>query len=59
VHNDEAVAIVVGASFGREMKAMFERDLARAHPIDPTQWAARNLKVRLHELWARTWAYWL
>ena len=59
VHNDEVNAVVLGGSFAREMTAMFARDLTQATPIRPEAWAERGLSVRLQDMWARLWDYWL
>ena len=59
LHNDEVNAIVLNAAFGREMAALFDRDIARATRIDPQAWSERGLTLRLQERWARIWDYWL
>jgi cardiolipin synthase len=59
LHNDEVNAEVVGAEFGREMTAMFERDLATATPIDSESWESRPFSSRINEWFARLWQYWL
>ena len=59
LHNDEVNAIVLNAAFGREMAALFDRDIARATRIDAQAWSERGLTLRLQERWARIWDYWL
>jgi cardiolipin synthase len=59
LHNDEVNVIVFGADFGREMEAMFERDLQQAQEITPALWAERGFSRRLMERLGRLFEYWL
>lgn len=59
LHNEELNAVVLGWDFGKQMDAMFERDLQSSVKIEPEVWARRPLEVRLKELAARVWEYWL
>ncbi|HMC17461.1 MAG TPA: phospholipase D-like domain-containing protein, partial [Albitalea sp.] len=59
LHNQELNAVVLGADFGTQMKAAFERDLAESQPVELTQWRQRGLGFRMKEALARMWEYWL
>ena len=59
LHNHELNAVVLGAEFGAQVQAMFERDLAESQPITLEQWRRRSLDLRVKELFARAWEYWL
>jgi cardiolipin synthase A/B len=59
LHNHELNAVVLGAEFGRQVQAMFERDLAASDAITLSQWQQRSPDLRAKELFARAWAYWL
>ena len=59
LHNAELNAVVLGWDFGRQMEAMFEADLKEAVRIDRETWGRRPIDVRLKELAARVWEYWL
>jgi cardiolipin synthase len=59
LHNQELNAVVLGAEFGNQMKAAFERDLAESQPITLSQWRQRGLGFRMKEALARMWEYWL
>lgn len=59
LHNQEVNAVILGASFGRQIAAMFERDLANSQRITLDQWNHRPWDLRLKESFARAWAYWL
>jgi len=59
LHNHELDAVVLGAEFGGQVQAMFDKDLAASDPITLEQWERRPLHLRLKELSARVWAYWL
>lgn len=59
VHNQELNAIVLGAEFGAQMHAAFERDLAASKQITLEQWRARPLIDRMREWLGRMWSYWL
>ncbi|HEY6511492.1 MAG TPA: phospholipase D-like domain-containing protein [Burkholderiaceae bacterium] len=49
VANNEINAIVLGRDFGRELEAVFERDLANSRPITLDAWRRRDLSVRVME----------
>ncbi len=53
LHNYELNAVVLGAEFGSQVQAMFERDLAASNPITLAQWQQRSLDLRVKELFAR------
>ncbi len=59
LHNYELNAVVLGAEFGKQMQAMFDTDLAASDAITLEQWNRRGLDLRLQELFARAWEYWL
>ncbi|WP_232429029.1 cardiolipin synthase [Aromatoleum toluclasticum] len=59
LHNHELNAVVLGAEFGRQVHAMFKKDLAESDAITLEQWRSRPLHLRLQELFARAWEYWL
>jgi cardiolipin synthase len=59
LHNHELNAVVLGAEFGRQVQAMFARDLAAADAITLEAWRKRPLEQRAKELLSRIWAYWL
>ena len=59
LHNHELNAVVLGAEFGSQLQAMFERDLAASDQITLEQWQRRALDLRVKELFARAWEYWL
>ena len=59
LHNHELNAVVLGADFGRQVQAMFERDLAASDRVLLEQWQQRSIDMRLKELFARAWEYWL
>lgn len=57
--NYELNAVIVGARFGAEMEALFERDRAAAVPIDPRGWADRGADDRFMEAFSRLFERWL
>lgn len=59
LHNHELNAVVLGAEFGTEVQAMFDKDLAASEEITLERWRQRSLGLRLKEAFARVWAYWL
>ena len=59
LHNDELNAVVLGAEFGRQVQAMFDKDLAASRAITLVDWEQRPLTFRLKESFARLWEYWL
>ena len=59
LHNDELNVVILGEGFGEEMARMFRVDLDASTPIDREAWARRSPLLRLRELVARMWEYWL
>lgn len=59
LHNYELNAVVLGAEFGAQVQAMFEKDLAASDAVLLEQWARRSPHLRLMELLSRVWEYWL
>jgi cardiolipin synthase len=59
LHNHELNAVVLGADFGAQMRAMFNKDLAQSDEITLEQWRRRGLNLRIKELFGRAWEYWL
>ena len=59
LHNHELNAVVLGAEFGRQVQAMFDKDLAASDAITLEDWQRRSLDLRVKELFARAWEYWL
>ena len=59
LHNQELNAVILGADFGTQMRAMFEKDLEASAPITLEQWQRRPIDMRVKELLARMWEYWL
>ncbi len=59
LHNYELNAVVLGSEFGKQVQAMFDRDLAMSDEITLEKWQRRGLSVRLKELFAGIWEYWL
>ena len=59
LHNHELNAVVLGAEFGSQVQAMFDKDLASSDEITLEQWEKRALDARVKELFARIWEYWL
>ena len=59
LHNHELNAVVLGAEFGNQVQAMFDKDLAASDAITLEQWERRALDLRVKELFARVWEYWL
>ncbi len=59
LHNHELNAVVLGSAFGKQVAAMFVKDLAASDAITLAQWQQRPLGPRLKEFFARIWEYWL
>jgi cardiolipin synthase A/B len=59
LHNHELNAVVLGSEFGRQVQAMFDKDLAQSEAITLETWQRRGLDLRAKELFARAWEYWL
>ena len=59
LHNRELNAVVLGAEFGAQIQAMFEKDLAESDEVTLETWQRRPLQMRAKEMFARVWEYWL
>jgi cardiolipin synthase A/B len=59
LHNHEVNAVVLGAEFGAQVRSMFDRDLALSDTVTLAEWERRPIDLRIKELFARTWQYWL
>jgi cardiolipin synthase len=59
LHNHELNAVVLGSEFGKQVQAMFAKDLAASDAITLEQWRNRALNLRVQEWFARVWEYWL
>jgi cardiolipin synthase A/B len=59
LHNHELNVVVLGAEFGEQVQAMFDKDLAASDPITLEVWERRPLHLRIKEQGARLWEYWL
>ena len=59
LHNYEINAVILGEAFGRQLQAMFDRDRAESDVITLAQWERRSIDLRLKEIFARAWEYWL
>lgn len=59
LHNYELDAVVLGAEFGRQVQAMFDKDLAASQAITLEAWQRRGIDLRVKELFSAAWEYWL
>ena len=59
LHNQELNAVVLGAEFGQRMRASFDADLAQSDEVTLAQWQQRSVGLRVKEIFARLWQYWL
>ncbi len=59
LHNHELNAVVLGAEFGGQIQAMFNKDLAESDEVVLADWERRTLDLRIKEWFTRAWAYWL
>jgi cardiolipin synthase A/B len=59
LHNEELNAVILGADFGQQVQAMFDKDLADSDEITLAQWQGRALHWRIKERLSRVWEYWL
>ena len=59
LHNHELNAVVLGADFGVQVQAMFDRDLGASDEVLLPVWQQRPLTLRVKEMLSRVWAYWL
>jgi len=49
VANNEINAIVLGSDFGKELEAVFQRDVAQSRPVQLDGWRERGLSKRMME----------
>ena len=59
LHNHELNAVVLGAGFGQQVQALFNKDLAASDAVALEQWERRALDQHFKEMIARMWEYWL
>jgi len=59
LHNYELNAVVLGSEFGKQVQAMFAKDLASSDEITLDNWHNRAPSLRLQEWFAQIWEYWL
>ena len=59
LHNLELNAVILGPDFGKQMRAMFERDLQASSPVTLEQWERRPIDSRMKEMLGAMWQYWL
>jgi cardiolipin synthase len=59
LHNHELNAVVLGQEFGDQVRTMFEQDLAESDAVILDEWERRPLQLRVKELYAQAWEYWL
>ncbi|MEO8807159.1 MAG: cardiolipin synthase [Burkholderiaceae bacterium] len=59
LHNQELNAVVLGAEFGALMRKAFDDDVAKSQQITLEEWENRSLDLRVKEMFARLWQYWL
>jgi cardiolipin synthase A/B len=59
LHNQELNAVILGTDFGSQVQTMFTKDLAASDAVTLEQWESRTLDLRVKELFARIWEYWL
>ncbi len=59
LHNQELNAVILGADFGAQMRAAFQRDLAASQEVRLAEWRRRPFGRRLQEAIGRMWEYWL
>jgi cardiolipin synthase len=59
LHNHELNAVVLGSAFGKQVQAMFARDLAMSDEITLEKWRKRGFNLRLKEWFGKVWEYWL
>jgi cardiolipin synthase A/B len=59
LHNQEVVAVILGAEFGARMRSVFVEDRAQSRQITAHEWQQRSLGQRLKESLSRLLQYWL
>ena len=55
-NNQEINAVILGQSFGNQMQALFDKDLAASTNITLATWRQRSIASRIKEHLARLWA---
>jgi cardiolipin synthase len=53
IFNNEIDALILGATFGKKLEAMFDDDIAASREMTPQQWARRPFSERVNEWWAK------
>jgi cardiolipin synthase len=59
LHKHELNAVVLGADFGQQVQAMFDRDLAVSDAIELAARERRSPALHVQEWFGRLWEYWL
>ena len=59
LHNQEVNAVILGADFGSQVQAMFDKDLAASDLVTLEQWQQRRLDAHIKEWLAGILEYWL
>jgi len=59
VHNDEINAEILGPDFGGRMEEAFRKDLDKSKQVRLEDWKKRSLVLKLKQMTARMWEYWL
>lgn len=59
LHNLEVNAVILGPTFGRQLKVLFDRDLAESSEITLEAWKQRGIGPRVREALSKAWEYWL
>ena len=57
IHNHEVNAVILAAEFGRELEALFAKDVENSVEIVLEEWSKRSLWQRAKELWATLLEY--
>ena len=59
LHNMEVNAVILGPAFGRQMRTLFDRDLAESTEVTLEAWRHRGITPRIREALSKAWEYWL
>ena len=59
LHNLEVNAVVLGPAFGRQLRVLFDRDVAESNEITLEAWRDRGIGPRIRETLSKAWEYWL
>lgn len=59
LHNHELDAVMLGADFGQQVQAMFDRDPAASDAIELAAWERRSPALHVQEWFGRPWEHWL